>query len=232
MLSKFGQGLLIDDIVLSQEVGQGVEDTCVLAQCGNISSGNCDPSNQPKDLSMGVLIDNATKCGCPQGMTMQADKLTCAYPPCNDGGTTVANGVCSARSIGMECVNGQLAWNASFCPCHNGLTQVGQTCVQTCWDGTLAGNCSSTLPEECVNGYLIDNATDCGCPQGEVAVGTECGNASATSGINDITPPAVPLGSNQTAASNILGGTGSNCCCFPTMLAGIAGGYVFFRKKE
>ena len=227
---------------ITQGTGDSAE--CVLAKCGSLNSGDCDPNNKPKMCSMGSLVDNATKCGCPTGEV--ASGLSCSYPPCNDGGTTVANGVCSPKTSGKKCINGALVWNANggasapACPCASGLTKVGDTCVRLCDDGTSEGNCSSTKPKQCTNGYLVDNATACGCPSGQVAVGTRCGDAAATGGLGSVNLPILQLSgngsantSNQSASTPLLGGNGNGncCCCLPTALTGIAVGLVFFRKK-
>lgn len=48
------------------------------------------------------------------------------------------------------------------------------TTQQTCTDGTLNNQCSTTKPKFCNNGQLVDRASQCGCGFRQVAVGDNC----------------------------------------------------------
>jgi hypothetical protein len=210
--------------------GSGVDATCVAAKCGNINTYSCDTANKPKYCVNGALVDNATACGCPSGKRVAADKLTCEYPPCNDGGTAVLDGQCSPKKQ-KKCVNGQLVDKASECGCKNGMNKTGETCTIFCPDGTADGQCSATKPKKCVNGYLLEKAADCGCPEGKTVVGNQCSDSPFGSlGGGDL----LSGGSDGTNESGTAGGSPSalSCCCLPTALIGIVGGFAFFRKKK
>jgi len=215
--------------------GEGDSAACVLATCDDgTSAGNCAKTKPKVCIGGANYYDNATKCGCPSGTV--ASGLFCTYPPCNDGGTTVQNGVCSSKTIGKKCVNGNLVDKASECPCTGTTTKVGEACVVVCNDGTQMGECSAKKPKECTltvsgTGYLKDNAGKCGCPEGQVASGSLCADAGILGGIGT---GADVLGGNAPAANQSSEGTGSSalsCCCLPAALIGIAGGFVFSRKR-
>lgn len=215
------------------QVGTGDTASCELAKCGSLNNGDCNTSNKPKMCSYGSFIDNSTKCGCPSGMVKNNDGLGCSYPPCNDTGITVANGVCSSKTIGKKCTNGVLVDKASECPCTGGLTKIGETCVKVCSDGTVEGNCSASQPYACTNAYLMENATKCGCPAGQVAVGTRCGNESAIDGLLGITNlSTLQLGNQTLVPAGQAGASGNLCCCLPTAMMAIAGGFVFSRRRK
>jgi hypothetical protein len=207
--------------------GSGDEATCIQAKCTDGTSNNqCSPT-KPKACVNGALVDNAAKCGCPSGKRVSSNSLLCEFIPCTDGSISVPEGTCSAKKA-KKCVNGVLVDKASECGCPSGQTMQGDTCGVVCSDGTKDGACSSAKPKQCVNGYLLDNAVACGCPDGLNAVGKTC-SASVFGG---------------TGSSNLLGGASGNdsqtqgtgssalsCCCLPTALIGIIGGFAFFRKK-
>lgn len=208
--------------------GTGDDATCVQAKCDDGTlNGNCATTKPKVCVGGSVYSDNATKCGCPTGKKVSVNGVFCEWIPCNDSGSVVDEGLCSPKR-GKKCVNGQLVDKASECGCPTGQTKTGETCSIICDDGTKDGSCSATLPKECTNGYLLDNAAKCGCPQGMKAVGKQCSSSVLDIGGADL------LGGSQ--AQNTTGATGTtnalSCCCLPTALIGLIGGYVFVRKKE
>lgn len=211
--------------------GSGLDATCVAAKCGNINAYTCDTANKPKYCVNGQLIDNSTKCGCPAGKRVAADKLTCEGTPCNDSGATVADGQCSPYKQ-KKCVSGTLVDKASECGCKAGLNATGETCSKFCSDGTKDGVCSAEKPKKCVNGYLLDRAAECGCPDGKTAVGSQCTDSVFGIGSGS---DLLSGGSNGSNTSGVdAGGAPSalSCCCLPVALIGVVGGFAFFRKKK
>lgn len=208
-------------------VGSGDSSVCELAKCGNINVGACDTSNKPKYCVNGQLIDNATKCSCPAGKRIAANGLSCEFIPCNDSGTAVQEGQCSAKKQ-KKCVSGALVDKASECGCPAGKTKVGEACFILCEDNSKDGECSSTKPKECVNGYLLDNAAKCGCPEGKTAVGKQCAD-SILGGIGGADLLG-GLGGNQTGTAG-AGASPLSCCCLPTAMIALAFGFAFVRKK-
>ena len=212
-----------------EQQGSGDSATCVQAKCADGTlTGQCATTKPNVCTGGSTYSSNATKCGCPAGKRMAAGGIFCEFIPCTDGDVSVPEGTCSAKKQ-KKCVNGALVDKASECGCPSGQTVQGETCGVVCSDGTNDGSCSSTLPKECVNGYLLDNAAKCGCPEGLTMVGKQCTDAVVGLPGSDI------LGGNS-SAGNGTGATGSSsalsCCCLPTALIGIVGGFAFFRKKE
>ncbi|MEM2138389.1 MAG: hypothetical protein QW568_04840 [Candidatus Anstonellaceae archaeon] len=209
--------------------GSGESATCVATKCGNINAFSCDTANKPKYCVNGALIDNSTACGCPTGKRVAADKLTCEWPPCDDGGIAVPDGQCSPKKQ-KKCVNGQLVDKASECGCKAGTNVTGETCSIFCSDGTKDGTCSTAKPKKCVNGYLLEKAAECGCPEGKTAVGNQCTDAIfGDLGGGEL----LGGGSNSSNESGVSGGSPSALsCCLPTALIGLVGGFAFFRKKK
>ncbi|VVC00231.1 Uncharacterised protein [uncultured archaeon] len=210
--------------------GEGDAAYCVQAKCTDgTQNGECSAATKPKQCVNGALVDNATKCGCPSGKRVAAGGVFCEFIPCTDGTMSVPEGTCSPKKA-TKCVNGQLVAKASECGCPTGQTQNGETCGIVCSDGTKDGQCSATLPKKCTNGYLLDAADSCGCPSGQTVVGKQC----STSVLGNLGGGADVLGG--TSGNGTQAGTGGasplSCCCLPTALIGIAGGFVFFRKKE
>ena len=211
------------------ETGSGDNASCILAKCSdNTQNGQCS-STKPLLCSLGQLVDNATKCGCPSGKVVSSNGLNCAYPPCSDEGTSVPDGTCSAKNE-RKCVNGVLVDKASECGCPAGETRDGESCGFVCEDGTKDGECSTTKPKECQNGYLLDNAQKCGCPEGKMVAGRQC-----TDSIIDAVTNVDLLGTGD--AGNTTGqGTSPpgalSCCCLPAALIGVVGGYAFSRKRK
>jgi hypothetical protein len=209
--------------------GDGDDATCVQAKCADGSlTGQCATTKPKVCVGSSTYTDNATKCGCPAGKKIAAGGIFCEFIPCTDGDVSVPEGMCSAKKQ-KKCVNGILVDKASECGCATGQTLQGESCGIVCLlDGTKDGACSSIKPKECTNGYLLDNAVKCGCPDGLNAVGKQCTNSI--------------LGS--TNGADLLGGSGNDtnaaagssnalsCCCLPTALIGIIGGFVFVRKNE
>ena len=172
--------------------------------------------------------DNATKCGCPAGKRVAAGGIFCEFIPCMDGDVSVPEGMCSAKKQ-KKCVNGQLVDKASDCDCPTGMTRQGETCGIVCSDGTKDGSCSITKPKVCTNGYLLDDALKCGCPDGLNAVGKQCTSPVVGSvGGADLLGGAAGNGTGSAAG----GSSALSCCCLPTALIGIIGGFAFFRKNE
>ncbi|MCX6771323.1 MAG: hypothetical protein NTX79_04670 [Candidatus Micrarchaeota archaeon] len=211
-----------------EQQGTGVDAVCVQKKCADGTlNGQCSAVTKPNVcVGSSTYADNATKCGCPAGKRVAAGGIFCEFVPCTDGGSNVSQGTCSANKP-KQCVNGQLVNNATFCGCPNGQIQQGEACGIVCLDGTKDGACSATLPKQCVNGYLLDNATMCGCPEGLTAVGKQCTNSilGGASGADLLGG----VSGNETGAagsSNAL-----TCCCLPTALIGIIGGFAFFRKN-
>ena len=211
--------------------GSGDNAVCVQAKCADGTlNGQCSAVTKPKVCVGGsTYSDNSTKCGCPAGKRVAAGGIFCEFVPCNDSGMSVREGECSPAKQ-KKCVSGALVDKASECGCPTGQTLQGETCGIVCLDGTKDGACSTTKPKECTNGYLLDNAVKCGCPEGLNAVGKQCTNSilGSTSG-------ADLLGSsgNDTNGSSSAGTANAlSCCCLPTALIGIVGGFAFFRKNE
>jgi hypothetical protein len=182
----------------------------------------------------GVLVDNATKCGCPSGKRISANGLACEPIPCNDSGVSVPEGTCSPKTSGKMCIGGVLVDKASQCPCKSGLQREGEICVTVCSDGTKAGECSAAKPKECTLsgtgvGVLVDNAAKCGCPTGKTAVGKQC----IETGLGSIGGAEVLGAGGQPAnESQAAGGAGPlSCCCLPAALISLAGGFAFFGKR-
>jgi hypothetical protein len=215
--------------------GSGDTANCVATKCSDgTTSGQCAP-NKPSQCVNGALVANSTACGCPSGTMVAPDGIFCQAIPCNDSGIQVKNGTCSANKPKM-CISGQLVDKASVCKCPAERVAVGDSCVATCSDGTKVGSCSSTQPKKCVadastgNGYFEDDAVSCGCPQGQSAVGTRC----STSVVGSIGGPdllGTPSG-NESGTASSGSSSALSCCCLPTALIGIAGGFVFFRKRK
>jgi len=219
--------------------GTGDSATCVQAKCDDgTKTGECSQVQGAnyKRVCVGgtTYTDNATQCGCPDSTKQDISPggLACIYKPCSDG---TKDSACSTKTPGKKCVQSSLVDKASDCPCKTGYTKQGEACVLLCSDQTVSGQCSSTKPKYCSDtGYLLDNAGKCGCPEGQVADG---------SGVR-----CVPAGIGGISGSDLLGGTapasnasgtgtsaglgGLQCCCLPTALIGLAGGFVFFRKKK
>jgi len=206
--------------------------TCVLAKCGNINMGACDQSNKPKMCTPSGFVDNATKCGCPDPVHQMpgANGLSCIYRPCNDSGESILDTQCSFKTAGKKCEKGVLIDKASECQCDAGQTNINEICTVTCSGGAKNGDCVlDNQPKECVNGYLLDNALKCGCPDGLSAVGKQCANSILGS-----TAGADLLGAEGGNGTNSAAGGSSalSCCCLPTALIGIIGGFAFFRREE
>jgi hypothetical protein len=209
--------------------GEGEGATCVQAKCADgTTNGQCSSVTKPKVCVGGSnYYDNATKCGCPAGKRVAANGISCEFIPCSDGDVSVPEGTCSAKKE-KKCVNGALVDKASECGCPIGETRDGETCGIVCSDGTKDGVCSSTKPKECVNGYLLDNAAKCGCPGGQVAAGKKC----TDSVLGGLTGADLLGGSAGNETGNATGGSSAlSCCCLPTALIGIIGGFAFFRKN-
>ncbi len=212
--------------------GDGNDAVCAQAKCADGTlNGQCSAVTKPKVCVGGsTYSDNATKCNCPAGKRVAAGGIFCEFIPCTDGDVSVPEGTCSAKKQ-KKCVNGQLVDKASECDCPTGMTRQGETCGVVCSDGTKDGACSTTKPNVCTNGYLLDDAIKCGCPDDKPnIVGKQC-----TDSVLAAVPGADLLGSSPSGNSTGSAASGSNaisCCCLPTALIGIIGGFAFFRKNE
>ena len=212
--------------------GSGDAATCVQAKCNDGTlNGNCATTKPKVCVGGSTYADNATKCGCPAGMRMAAGGIFCEAIPCNYNGETVNNGQCSAKK-GKMCANGTMVDAAAACGCPAGTVNVNNTCSVQCTDGTLDGACSSRKPMKCVSGDLVDDAADCGCPSGQSAVGNNCAASviGALGGTDLLGGNGNSSGSNS--SGNASGTSPLSCCCLPTALIGIIGGFAIFRKKE
>jgi hypothetical protein len=209
--------------------GEGDTANCVLAKCDDgTNAGNCAIVKPKVCVGGSLYADNATKCGCPAGKRAAADGIFCGFIPCNDAGVSVPEGTCSPKK-GTKCVSGVLVDKASECGCPAGKTKMGDACSVVCSDGTEDGKCSSTKPKKCTNGYLLDDAVSCGCPEGLNPVGKQC-SASVLGGLGGADALSGGNASNETGTAG--GANALSCCCLPTALVGIAGGFIFFRKRN
>jgi len=209
--------------------GAGDDATCVQAKCSDGTlNGQCSAVTKPKVCVGGTTYaDNATKCGCPAGKRVAAGGVFCEFIPCTDGDVSVPEGMCSAKKQ-KKCVSGVLVDKASECGCPTGQTLQNESCGVVCSDGTHDGACSATKPKECTNGYLLDNAVKCGCPEGLNAAGKQCTNSilGSTNGADLLGSAGNDSNSGAAGSSNAL-----SCCCLPTALIGVIGGFAFFRKN-
>ena len=217
--------------------GTGDDATCVQAKCDDgTKQGECAAAKPKICVGGSTYTDNATKCGCPTGMKPSSVGIICEYNPCSDG---TKDGQCSAKTVGKKCVQSGLVDKASECPCKSGYTKQGEACVLECTanDGSkvLAGQCSSTKPKYCnENGYLVEDASKCGCPEGQQA--DSSGKRCVPAGIggisgSDLLGGAPPAGGNASGTGS-AGANALSCCCLPTALIGMVGGFVYFRKKK
>jgi len=207
--------------------GTGEDATCIQAKCNdNTKNGECSATKPKVCIGGDTYADNATKCGCPSGKKASANGVFCESIPCNDSGFSVGEGECSPKKA-KKCVGGQLVDKASECGCPTGKSKVGEACLILCSDGTKDGECSAAKPNECVNGVLLENAQKCGCPSGKNAVGKQCTDSILGLGGTDL------LGGGASDNQSATGGASSplSCCCLPTALIGLVGGFAAFRKK-
>lgn len=210
---------------------------CVKANCNDgTQAGQCSIT-KPKQCVNGVLMDNATACHCPSGYQIDANKITCSAIPCNVSGTPVVSGQCYK---GQLCQSGQMVDKASQCPCISPAVAQGEKCVVFCTDSgankIAVGSCSAVDYKQCIlsgtgTGVLLANATACGCPSGQTANGAYCtaSVAGALGGAADILGGA-QAGNNSSGASVTGSANALSCCCLPTAMIGIVGGFVAFRK--
>ena len=210
--------------------GDGDTATCIAAKCTDGTDSGACSATKPKQCANGALIDNSTACGCPAGKRVAPDKIFCEFIPCNDSGVTVPEGTCSPKKAKM-CVNGQLVNKSSVCKCPTGQNVTGETCTLFCSDGTEDTKCSSTKPKKCTNGYLLDDAAACGCPEGLNPVGKQC-SAAAIGDLGGADLLGGTGGSGNESSGGLGGANALSCCCLPTALIGIVGGFVFFRKRN
>ena len=212
--------------------------TCVQALCDDgTKNGECAKAKPKVCVGGSAYADNATKCGCPAGKRVASGEVFCEFIPCSYNGETVNEGLCSVKK-GKMCANGTMVDAATKCGCQGGTSKVGEKCATLCTDGTVEGSCAPTKPRRCVSGNLVDDAQTCGCPEGQSKVGSNCASGvlgAIGSGADLLTGGS---GGNQNQSggnANGTAGSGSSplsCCCLPTALIGIVGGFAVFRKKE
>lgn len=218
--------------------GTGDAATCIQAKCDDGSTnGNCAVAKPKVCVGGSTYADNSSKCGCPAGKRPATGGIFCEFIPCNYSGEIVDEGLCSAKK-GKACQNGTMVDAATKCGCPGGKSKVGEKCTILCTDGTVDGACSATKPKKCVAGDLSDDAEACGCPEGQSKVGRNCAAGvlgALGSGADLLTGGS---GGNQNQGNGSANGTASGgssspltCCCLPTALIGIVGGFVVFRKK-
>lgn len=92
---------------------------------------------------------------------------------CSDGTkrgscTDVPPGYCNFASIIVD--------NPDVCGCPDGSREYKGACIPVvkCKDGTLAPECSSSLPNQCIDGKLVPKASVCGCPPDHRKIGDAC----------------------------------------------------------
>jgi hypothetical protein len=85
-----------------------------------VPEGTCSAKKQKKCVS-GQLVDKASECGCPTGMTRGGEICEIV---CSDG---TKDGACSATKP-KKCVNGYLIDRAQDCGCPDGLYAAGSVC--------------------------------------------------------------------------------------------------------
>jgi|GEM_PF-1072306 len=221
--------------------GTGDSATCVQALCGDgTKNGECAKTKPNVCVGGEMYAPNATKCGCPSGKRVSSGGVFCEFIPCDYNGETVNEGACSVKK-GKSCFGGVMVDNAS-CGCPIGTTKVGDKCSMLCSDGTIDGSCSATKPKKCVAGDLVYDADLCGCPEGQTKIGKQCAaNALDMLGSGtDLLTGANGNGNqnangNATPAGGLGAGAGTtplSCCCLPTALIGIIGGFVAFGKGK
>jgi hypothetical protein len=205
--------------------GTGDNAICVKKTCSDgTAEGECSLS-KPKQCVNGVLINNASKCGCPEGKRKSSDGINCESLFCKDGSYNVDEGSCSPLKP-KKCVNGVLINKASECGCPTGTIKEGENCIKVCSDNTKEGECSSSKPKQCVNGVLINNASKCGCPEGKKPKDNDCvsDNPFFDQGTQEQKNEASSESSSQ--FSNLC------CCCFPAALLVVAFGASLKRREE
>ncbi|HLC97023.1 MAG TPA: hypothetical protein VJH97_06910 [Candidatus Nanoarchaeia archaeon] len=116
----------------------------------------CDPS--------GSLVEKCNLCNCPTSTYACQSDGSCVLK-CSADGTL--DGFCSSSNIPKFCSDGNLIDRCSTCGCPAGLVcQPDETCISTCSDGTLEGQCSATKPFACSSGTLTESCESCGCSSG------------------------------------------------------------------
>ena len=156
-----------------QPIGGG--SGAVLCADGTLA-GACSSSKPVYCSSAGLLVDNATKCGCPAGWKQSAADASQCVPSagpdsCSDG---TATGQCSFAKP-LYCDSGLLEPAVASCGCPANFVAQGDQCVpagpvtsfSTCSDGTSVNSCSSAKPLRCSStAELLERADLCGCPSG------------------------------------------------------------------
>jgi len=131
--SYCSSGSLIDNAsVCGCPIGYNISgNSCIVNSTGNSTScsdgtlyGQCS-ATKPSYCSSGVLVNNASVCGCPIGYNISGNNcVIISTGNCSDG---TGYGLCSA-SKPSYCNNGNLFDNASVCGCPSGYNRSGNYC--------------------------------------------------------------------------------------------------------
>jgi len=94
-----------------------------LRKCADGTVSSTCSSTKPKYCFAGSLINKASVCGCPSGMTSSGE--SCIQSTCADG--TLTNQCSSTKP--KYCSTGTLINKASVCGCPSGQVKYGDTCI-------------------------------------------------------------------------------------------------------
>ena len=163
---------------LCGQCGSGLFNICDRTECNSITencyfinsliSGSCSSCNT---VTCEDYDDDETTClenHCNLANCSWKDN-TCMTCIDNDKDSYYIASKCSATGS-IDCDDSNFNINPSSTEiCGNGVDEncdgVDNPCL--CLDGTLYGECSSTIPKYCDNGQLINNCQQCGCPSGQ-----------------------------------------------------------------
>ncbi len=157
-------GTLADELktYLNPSTAQACSDGTAYSQCSSTKPQYCDN---------GLLTDKCSSCGCPSGTTCDQTFQACRAQRCSDG---TRYNECSLGHSPIYCDNGAIVNKCSVCDCPTGQScnQTNNQCYasvnsQTCSDGTIYGQCSTTKPKYCSNNNLTNSCLNCGCPTGQ-----------------------------------------------------------------
>ncbi|MBU1849933.1 MAG: S8 family serine peptidase [Nanoarchaeota archaeon] len=133
-------------------------------------NGDCF-DQQPFKCSLGSMVSDCEKCGCPEGKECAEDGF--CYTLCADG-TRI--GSCS-NNAPLFCSSEGLVNNCKICDCPEQypVCSLDNSCHETCSDGTDFEQCSITKPKFCGENDLMNNCQKCGCPRGFICdIGGSC----------------------------------------------------------
>lgn len=139
--------------VLYYYLSKQLSETPVISnEIGNESFQPTDNSSVPKESEEEVNLPPETKTTC-QNECSQTGQKKCS-----------GNGY---QACGNYDADSCLEWSPVVsCPA-NTVCQNGDCTQQTCSDGTLYGQCSTSKPKYCESGSLINKCFSCGCPTGQ-----------------------------------------------------------------